>query len=541
LSYPSKSFSDQTKLEVYSFDTIGFLENQEFEFPPLKLKETLKTQEKIVDVQKPTNQAESELILCKLDSDAGFSVRYFYHGTELKRYFGKAASLSSMSCVLNVSENGKTVSLTSCLGCTQNKEEKYLGHSDAIKFIHCDEESKDKGKGSTGNLISCASDKTTRIWSIAKPKDVKNFLIQPTSPATSPMISVVILTGNTEDFILTLSKNGILSLWTLDSDGSKIIDVENLDPEFKDTFNSLSVSKCSNGEATFEKKFNLQEGYLIATTCMISGICTWSLQIISSRSHFNLQKLSNITTKGIYDGQPLCSYLEPKNSKGLIIGFDNGNRSCIGKDLIKGEGIGENLRVTSIAINPYICTLACFPTDRNLPLEPWAKVSFSLQHGDGGLSCLGDIQGQLHIIDYQDKNVILKQKVHNCSITGLAEMDGKLVTASMDGTIKLWNVPENLTSAAPNTCKLTQVGEFSTASKAPLTCLTAISMDKLSNFKESPMETNEVITNMSKNARKRKGENRKKSLNKKLCTSGIIVAGDIAGGVYIIHAKKLST
>ena len=85
--YPSKSFSDQTKLEVYSFSNSTIfsqeteMESSSTKLPCLKLKETLNIQEKIVDVQKPSNQSESDLILCKLDFGAGFSVRYFYHGT----------------------------------------------------------------------------------------------------------------------------------------------------------------------------------------------------------------------------------------------------------------------------------------------------------------------------------------------------------------------------------------------------------------------------------------------------------------------------
>ena len=37
----------------------------------------------------------------------------------------------------------------------------------------------------------------------------------------------------------------------------------------------------------------------------------------------------------------------------------------------------------------------------------------------------------------------LNLQIHNSSITGLAELDGRLVSTSLDGTIKLWNIPEN--------------------------------------------------------------------------------------------------
>ena len=94
-------------------------------------------------------------------------------------------------------------------------------------------------------------------------------------------------------------------------------------------------------------------------------------------------------------------------------------------------------------------------------------------------------------------------QIHNSSITGLAELDGKLVSTSLDGTIKLWNIPdpENNRNVQENNypnnsgtnldynseecklnlsqeCRLTQMGEFSTASGAPMTCLHAMSSDK---------------------------------------------------------------
>ena len=42
-----------------------------------------------------------------------------------------------------------------------------------------------------------------------------------------------------------------------------IVGIENLDPEFKDTFTSLSISECSDGGNTFEKDIVPIGGYLI--------------------------------------------------------------------------------------------------------------------------------------------------------------------------------------------------------------------------------------------------------------------------------------
>ena len=84
---------------------------------------------------------------------------------------------------------------------------RFLGHCDAVRFVYCDEESSGKNKGNgdsgAGHLITCAADKTTRIWSISNIKEDNAITAlssrQPASPptATSPMVSVVVLPGNT--------------------------------------------------------------------------------------------------------------------------------------------------------------------------------------------------------------------------------------------------------------------------------------------------------------------------------------------------------
>ena len=107
------------------------------------------------------------------------------------------------------------VSLTSCLGCTQSRAERFLGHCDAVRFVYCDEEyygkngldSNEEATATTGHLITCAADKTTRIWSISNIKEdnaitalssrqlaTASYALSSSSP-TSPMVSVVILPG----------------------------------------------------------------------------------------------------------------------------------------------------------------------------------------------------------------------------------------------------------------------------------------------------------------------------------------------------------
>ena len=100
------------------------------------------------------------------------------------------------------------VSLTSCLGCTQSRAERFLGHCDAVRFVYCDEEyygknglDSNEATATTGHLITCAADKTTRIWSISNIKEDNAITALssrlPAFLATSAMVSVVALPGNT--------------------------------------------------------------------------------------------------------------------------------------------------------------------------------------------------------------------------------------------------------------------------------------------------------------------------------------------------------
>ena len=85
---------------MYSLHPTASTESAQSELLHLNLKETLSIEEdNIVDLEKPTHQSPSELILCKLNSGSGFSVRYGIRGIELKRYSGRAASISSLGWV----------------------------------------------------------------------------------------------------------------------------------------------------------------------------------------------------------------------------------------------------------------------------------------------------------------------------------------------------------------------------------------------------------------------------------------------------------
>merc|ERR1712008_299540 len=241
---------------------------------------------------------------------------------------------------------------------------------------------------------------------------------------------------------------------------------------------------------------------------------------MGSKSHFNLQKLSSWLSalqgpdikEGKHGGRPLCSYLEPQNTKGLIIGFDDGSikvKGQIAKELLQEKPLQKDFCTFTQSGKTYIqqpsytcktCDMAdpndsicsncikichaghdlerqdyiggsfcdcgvqgeavCKALDQSSDLRitsisgpeqyssfgksrelPWSTVS--LQLSSQNLFCLGDVSGQVHLLWNKKNNVIRKsQKIHNSSITGLAELDGKLVSTSLDGTIKLWNIPD---------------------------------------------------------------------------------------------------
>ena len=80
---------------------------------------------------------------------------------------------------------------------------RFLGHCDAVRFVHCNEVGDDVG------LITCADDKSTRVWSatVSSKSSIK---------ADNGIVSLVVLPGTQN--ILTLSQCGILRLWNWNTD-----------------------------------------------------------------------------------------------------------------------------------------------------------------------------------------------------------------------------------------------------------------------------------------------------------------------------------
>ena len=153
---------------------------------------------------------------------------------------------------------------------------------------------------------------------------------------------------------------------------------------------------------------------------------------------------------------------------------------------------------------------------------------------------------------FSDEKSVKIQKAHNDMITGMSQLAPNIIaTSSKDGLIKLWQLinsedNELIVKSTEENC-FDLVGEFSSPSKTPISCLDAVTLstdtENGSSAELKASDTNEV---MAPGGRKRKREPKKEGnlydlVSQKLSTSGLIVAGDVAGGVYILRAKTLTS
>lgn len=159
--------------------------------------------------------------------------------------------------------------------------------------------------------------------------------------------------------------------------------------------------------------------------------------------------------RGVDGGTPLCSSLLDKE---IVLGFDDGSQAKCSSHLLVQETARKrpsDLRVTSIIKGPKY---ASFGSDSR---KIWGTVAVENKKG---FYWVGDTKGRVHLCDAED-GVVKSQKVHRLSISGLASYDHLLVTAALDGFIKLWHILDSN--------QLKQVGEFGTAAGTPITCVKA--------------------------------------------------------------------
>ncbi len=129
-----------------------------------------------------------------------------------------------------------------------------------------------------------------------------------------------------------------------------------------------------------------------------------------------------------------------------------------------------------------------------------------------------------------------RQRLHEKAITGMSLLHNHLVTCSSDGRIKVWTIDVKAGH-------LRQVGEFVTASGAPLTCLHTLAFEESQPTGEDLLEPNEITLPKRKRQKMLVGPETaaKGHLVQVLASggqgrgaSGLIVAGDIAGGLCCI-------
>ncbi len=127
-------------------------------------KKEIKLGDKVQDITIAKWQNES-LIQCHSkgdDSNSKFSL-VCLKGVEVKKYGGNTRLLclgQDWGGVLQVTDNS-ALSITGFLDC-QPGGLSFLGHSDAVRLVHCVDDD-----DSCGHLITCADDKTTRLWTIS--------------------------------------------------------------------------------------------------------------------------------------------------------------------------------------------------------------------------------------------------------------------------------------------------------------------------------------------------------------------------------------
>lgn len=282
-----------------------------------------------------------------------------------------------------------------------------MGHCDAVRFVHCDEE---------GHLITCAADKTTRVWSISNIKTKDNAITTRASSAqatNTKMVSVVGVPGN----ILTLSQCGVFSLWT-QADGTLSYQTK-LDTNDKFTSMTLAYDDDPDTVAFF-------------TTSYKNNLSKWTLHLTSKKMTHD--SIATEEGHGEALGKPICC--QRTKNRQLIVGFDKG----------------------------YI---GSYPNRKILPETKPVEVTSFIMTNDGHM-IHGDVNG---VLTYETEDFKITEKIHSKSVTGLVLVNtNSLASCSLDGSIKIWTLLP----------QLRQIGEYVLASRVPFSCLSCVNTDDTS-------------------------------------------------------------
>jgi hypothetical protein len=499
----------------------------------------------IEDLCSPAYGHGSEYFVCK--SNYGTCSLRSVKGTELRR-FGSSVltSMASEHCILNISALTGDVSISDCLSCVLSPQ-RFLGHSGLIRFVHCHRSK------SESHLISCATDKTTKVWEIESNSSGSSSIA---SSSSDPLVSVVILQA--ESIILALSQRGILSLWTPVEGDLWQKAAKNWSLLKKAT--SLSVSELQRHEDC---------SYYVLVTTSFDNVTLWLLSLNHGGGH-DATKVDKLAFTSLHQANPVCCTLLANRINmtkwwlSVAVGLDNGHQPTVMKATLEKSAAnlafkatilppenpstnqsGPNsslLRTTSVFLKKDGITAGhtSFGKGQNWP---WYTSSLCLEGHTPAAAVeekyiCGDIKGQIHFCcQGQGGKMETKrsQSGHKNAITGLASFKGgnnndviTIVSSAKDGLVKLW---EFVAWDSP----MTQIGEFQGFSGSPLTCLAAAG-----NLSSTTIKTSSTEQSQRKRARNSSQKMDFSVLDSilKSFSTGIIATGDKAGQLTVLYVKE---
>ena len=532
-----------------------------------------------------------EYFLCKHAATSTFALRSV-RGTEMKRYTGvNAASLGSKHSLVQCTQQGD-VTLTDPLECVMS-ESCYVGHSGAINFVHCHNNNNNnasnasRGREATSSYLVSTSthDKTIRVW-----KTLSNDS-SVTTPKKSPIVSAFILEGSSPlPSMVVVSKDGRLSLWQSSCEAQNASasygrqtakDLGEPSPLWRIARHwDLSVASAIIGCAATSKIDGELPFYVLAILSASSERVHFKL-LSSTEDDFELHDLSSIPTP---KGRPFEESGKPSDCSVAIVKRNNKFKLWIGlsydygptygvmfRELVKKDDGGaatlafsteaakthyhgteikvdtwlndkfedeknqKIIRTTSIEMgSPSVFHHSAFtPTSKTMCALPLGTVKTLRGASDG------------YLVYQHGLNYTRYLPLHNSCITAMSKInfgdDVKkfiLVTGDSKGIIRLWDVD---TTEEPTE---EQVGEFRGCG-APITSLTAtaISSDLVARLSASRKRKNNTsrghdIGHFSRQRQRRVVEEEGNE-EEDTISDGLIVAGDSAGQIYVLVARRM--
>ena len=325
-----------------------------------------------------------------------------------------------------------------------------VGHSDRVLAV---------GATLNNELITSSRDKTIRIWSPKLPSEVGGISLTSSAHGhTGEVTSIAV----SPPFIATGGRDGSVQIWTLkcgNDDGTSPLNKSYCITSEKAISSLVFVSSTTlavgrdDGSITqyqfSDTLFPVESAVLGADTLMgahpVTGLAvakSGRLLLASSRADTIAKvDLTQNTARKI------------KMNHGWITGMAVAGR---GKEMLTYTVGHDRLlcrwSVADASLDPDVSVRAHYipKLEGGGRKEAWLLCLCDL---NGEFVAIGDSGGRVWLWNQHSKKVEFYKKVHRCAINGVAAVDGLLITASEDWTIKMWKL-----SVSSN--DLIQVGHF---------------------------------------------------------------------------------